>query len=93
MIKKLFCTLYVVFIFFVEWEVVQLLITVFLGMTDSPREDVINDSFWTRTPTFIMVHTIFGTVTLSWWQYVSAIVVLQLLVIVVCLARLRHGRS
>ena len=92
MTKKIFCTLYVVFIVFVEWEVVQLLITIFRGMADSPRKDVINDSFWTRTPTFIIMHTIFGTVTLSWWLYVSAIVVLQLIVIVICVAKLRHGR-
>jgi len=93
MIKKLICSLYVAFIVFVELGVVQLLITVFNAMTDSPREDVINDGFWTRMPTFIMIHTVFGTVTLSWWLYVSVIVVLQLLVIVICLAKLRHVRS
>ena len=92
MIKKIFYALYVAFIVFVECEVVHLLIMVFRAMT-SPNEDVINDSFSTRTPTFIMVHTIFGTVTLSWRQYVSAIVVLQLLVIVISVAEHRHGRG
>ncbi len=89
MIAKIFCLLSVVFI---EWEVVRLLITVFLGMLNAPDEDVINDNLWTRMPTFIMVHTIFGTVTLSWWQYVWAIVVLQLLVIVACVAKRCHSR-
>ena len=76
---------------FIEWEVVSLLTTVFRRMSKCPGSDVINDSFWTRMPTFVMVHTIFGTVTLSWWRYVLVIVVLQLLVIVICVVKLCQG--
>ena len=47
---------------FIEWEVVSLLTTVFRRMSKCPGSDVINDSFWNRMPTFVMVHTIFGIV-------------------------------
>lgn len=64
----------------IEWQVVNLLITVFRCMLNRPSDDVLNDNIWTRLPTFI----IFGSVVLSRWLYVLAIVVLQLTVVAIC---------